>query len=148
MFGLFESKQAKFWRQETKDTLIQADNNFDDLTRKIIAAGLLRRIFQSIQELEGMSDHKKKEITYNQIEDVARERRENINEQQFHNPQWIEVALFESWLNMNSGDFGKKLAQEAVMVIYWARSNLSDREIDKIINDLGIDKSKIFGEYN
>jgi uncharacterized protein YpuA (DUF1002 family) len=148
MFGLFENKQAKFWRQETKDTLVQADNNFDNLGRKKIAAGLLTRIFKSIQQLEGLSNQEKKEITFDQIDAVARERRENINDQQFHNPTWMEVALFESWLNMNSGVFGKKLAQEAVMVIYWARSNLSEQEINRIINEVGIDKTKIFGDYN
>lgn len=148
MFGLFENKQAKFWRQETKDTLVKADNNFNNLERKKIATGLLTRIFKSIQELEGLSNREIKEAAFDQIDAVARERRENINQQQFHNPIWMEVALFESWLNMNSGIFGKKLAKEAVMVIYWARSNLSDQEINEIINNVGINKAKIFGEYN
>lgn len=148
MFGLFENKQAKFWRQETKDTLVKADNNFNSLERKKIATGLLTRIFKSIQELEGLSDREIKEAAFDQIDAVARERRENINQQQFHNLIWMEVALFESWLNMNSGVFGKKLAKEAVMVIYWARSNLSDQEINEIINNVGINKAKIFGEYN
>ena len=47
---------------------------------------------------------------------------------------------------MYCGHFGKKLAREAVMVIYWCRINLSDKEIDRLIAESGLSIDKIFGD--
>ena len=61
------------------------------------------------------------------------------------NPKWMEVALHESYLLMNCGKFGKKLAKEAILVIYWCRKNLSEKEINSIVKKAKITKEKIFG---
>ena len=57
----------------------------------------------------------------------------------------MEVALHESYLLMNCGKFGKKLAKEAILVIYWCRKNLSEKEINSIVKKAKITKEKIFG---
>ena len=148
MFGLFESKEAKFWRQETINTLKQADNNFNDHERKQISKLLLLKILKTIKRYEGLSNGEKREVVKIQMDEVGKLRRENNNERQFYDPKWIEYALLESFIHMNSGAYGKKLGKEAVMIIYWARSNLSDNEIDDIVNEVGISKEKSFGDYN
>ena len=38
----------------------------------------------------------------------------NINQLEYDNTNWMEDAMVESYFNMYSGHFGKKLAQEAV----------------------------------
>ena len=57
-----------------------------------------------------------------------------------------DSLMTESFFNMYSGHFGKKLAQEAVMVIYWCRTNLSEKEIDKLVKNSSLPKDKIFGD--
>lgn len=147
MFGLFESKKAKFWREETTRTLKDAEIRFDQNTKKIISKNVLLRIFNFIEELNDLTSKEKDEIIYERIDEVAKKRRQNINELESNNVKWVEDAMVESYFNMYSGHFGKKLAQEAVMVIYWCRTKLSDDEIDKLIKNVGISKDKIFGEY-
>lgn len=147
MFGLFESKKAKFWREETTRTLKDAEIRFDQNTKKIISKNVLLRIFNFIKELNDLTSKEKDEIIYERIDEVAKKRRQNINELESNNVKWVEDAMVESYFNMYSGHFGKKLAQEAVMVIYWCRTKLSDDEIDKLIKNVGISKDKIFGEY-
>ena len=80
------------------------------------------------------------------IDEVAKKRRNNVNELEYDNIKWVEDAMVESYLNMYSGTFGKKLAREAVMVIYWCRTNLSENEIEKLIKNSGLSKDKIFGD--
>ena len=62
MFGLFESKEAKFWRAETIQTLKIADQRFDDRKKKTIATNVLKRILDLLKELDGLTAKEKKEI--------------------------------------------------------------------------------------
>ena len=91
----------------------------------------------------GINDSKK--ILFEQIEEVAKKRRGNINELKYDNIKWNEEAMVECYLNMYCGYFGKKLAREAVMVIYWCRQNLTEKEINKIIKKVGLSEEKVFG---
>ena len=83
---------------------------------------------------------------YERIDAVAKKRRSNINQLEYDNTNWMEDAMVESYFNMYSGHFGKKLAQEAVMVIYWSRTKLSETDINKLIKKSGLNKDQVFGE--
>ena len=146
IFGLFESKEAKFWRDETNRTLNDARQRFDASERKKISINVLKRILQTLKDIENLDQKTKKEIMFKLIDEVAKKRRNNINELEYDNIKWVEDAMVESYLNMYSGTFGKKLARESVMVIYWCRTNLSENEIDKLIKNSGLSKDKIFGD--
>ena len=146
IFGLFESKEAKFWRDETKRTLNDARQRFDVSERKKISINVLERILQTLKDTENLDQKTKKEIMFELIDEVAKKRRNNVNELEYDNIKWVEDAMVESYLNMYSGTFGKKLAREAVMVIYWCRTNLSENEINKLIENSGLSKDKIFGD--
>ena len=61
MFGLFESKEAKFWRAETIQTLKIADQRFDDRKKKTIATNVLKRTLDLLKELDGLTAKEKKE---------------------------------------------------------------------------------------
>ena len=144
-FGLFESKEAKFWRAETQRTLADANQRFNDQERKKIAVNVLERITESLKDIDGLSSKESKKILFEKIEEVAKKRRGKINELKYDNIKWNEEAMVECYLNMYCGYFGKKLAREAVMVIYWCRQNLSEKEIDKIIEKVGLSEEKVFG---
>ena len=146
MFGLFESKEAKFWRAETIQTLKIADQRFDDRKKKTVATNVLKRILDLLKELDGLTAKEKNEIMYERIDAVAKKRRSNINQLEYDNTNWMEDAMVESYFNMYSGHFGKKLAQEAVMVIYWCRTKLSEADINKLIKKSGLNKDQVFGE--
>ena len=146
MFGLFESKEAKFWRAETIQTLKIADQRFDDRKKKTIATNVLKRTLDLLKELDGLTAKEKKEIMYERIDAVAKKRRSNINQLEYDNTNWMEDAMVESYFNMYSGHFGKKLAREAVMVIYWCRTKLSETDINKLIKKSGLNKDQVFGE--
>ena len=146
IFGLFEKKEAKLIRADLVTTFEQADTNFPLKIKKNIAKNVLNRIFTSIKEIDGIPHGTDLDnIIKRQLEDVQYERRSNVNELQWSNPKWMEVALHESYLLMNCGKFGKKLAKEAILVIYWCRKNLSEKEINSIVKKAKITKEKIFG---
>tara|TARA_B100000575_G_C23079710_1_gene622034 strand:+ start:636 stop:1085 length:450 start_codon:yes stop_codon:yes gene_type:complete len=146
IFGLFESKEAKFWREETNRTLNDARQRFDKSERKKISINVLTRILKILDDIKDLSSSEKKKTMFELIEEVAKKRRNNINELEYDNTKWVEDSMVESYLNMYCGYFGKKLAREAVMVIYWCRTNLSENEIDKIIKKTNLSKDRIFGD--
>ena len=102
MFGLFESKEAKFWRAETIQTLKIADQRFDDRKKKTIATNVLKRILDLLKELDGLTAKEKKEIMYERIDAVAKKRRSNINQLEYDNINWMEDAMVESYFNMHT----------------------------------------------
>jgi Ca2+-binding EF-hand superfamily protein len=146
-FGLFESKEAKFWRDETKRTLDDASYRFDDENKKKISKNVLTRILSVLNEIKDLNSKNKKDILFSHIDEVAKKRRNNINELKYNNTNWVEDAMVESYLNMYCGFFGKKLAREAVMVIYWCRTHLSENEINKIIQKFDLSKDLVFGDF-
>jgi len=146
LFDWFENKKAQFWRDETARTLFDADQRFSAEIKKKIANNVLSRILFFLKEINNLLPKEKNNLIYKRVDEIAKERRQNINEQQYNNPKWAEVAMTESYFNMYSGHFGKKLAKEAVMVIYWCRSQLTDKEINALVKKSGLSEDKIFGE--
>lgn len=137
MFGLFESKAAKFIREDTKRTISNADVLFDEKQQKDIAKKVLDKISKCIYEIDGLGiGPKRDEIIKKQMVEAKLERQKNINEKGETNSKWMTAALIESYLIMNSGAYGKKLGKEAVMILYWCRSKLSDKEIYNISSSL------------
>ena len=133
MFGLFESEEAKFIREDTKRTISSADTLFDKKQQKDIAKKVLDKISKYISEIDGLGyGVKRDEVMKKQMMEAKLERQKNINEKGVANPKWMTAALIESYLMMNSGVYGKKLGKEAVMILYWCRSKLSDKEINDI----------------
>ena len=78
IFGLFESKGAKFWREETNRTLNDARQRFDASERKKISINVLKRIFKTLKDIENLDQKTKKEIMFELIDEVAKKRRNNI----------------------------------------------------------------------
>ena len=60
IFGLFESKEAKFWRNETNRTLNDARQRFDASERKKISINVLKRILQTLKDIENLDKKTKK----------------------------------------------------------------------------------------
>ena len=133
MFGLFESKEAKLIREETKRTISNADTLFDEKERKDIAKKVFYKTCKCIAEIDGLGlGPKRDEIMRNQMQEAKLERQSNVTEKKDANPKWMVAALVESYLMMNSGVYGKKLGEEAIMIQYWCRSNLSEKEVADI----------------
>ena len=70
IFGLFESKEAKFWRDETNRTLNDARQRFDASERKKISINVLKRILQTLKDIENLDQKTKKEIMFELIDEV------------------------------------------------------------------------------
>jgi len=139
MFGLFESKEAKLIREDTKKTLLSADTLYDQKQQKDIAKKVFYKICKCISEIDGLSiGPERDEIMRNQMSEIKLERQNNITEKQASNPKWMIAALVESFLMMNSGVYGKKLGKEAIMIQYWCRSKLSEKEILEIMSKFKI----------
>ena len=132
MFGLFESKIAKQIRAVTVKTIAQA-NELSPEVRNKIAKKVLDRILKYISEIDGVPlGAKLNNIMQNQIDEIGIERRKNVSNMEHKNPKWMEAALIESFLHMNSGKFGKKIATEATVVTYWCRMNISQTDYKKL----------------
>lgn len=137
MFGLFESKEAKLIREDTKKTISNADTLFDEKQQKDIAKKVLYKILKCIAEIDGLGFGSKRDaVMKNQMQEAKLERQKNVNELQSANPKWMTAALVESFLMMNSGVYGKKLGEEAMMIQYWCRAKLSDKEIQDIFSSI------------
>ena len=54
MFGLFESKEAKLIREETKRTISNADTLFDKKEQKDIAKKVFYKTCKCIAEIDGL----------------------------------------------------------------------------------------------
>jgi hypothetical protein len=135
MFGLFESKEAKLIREDTKRTISNADSQFNEKQQKEIAKRVFSKICKYISEIDGLGlGSKRDEIMRNQMNEIKLERQNNIDEKEFGNPEWMVAALVESYLMMNSGVYGKKLGKEAENIMYWCRAKLSDKEIQDILS--------------
>ena len=135
MFGLFESKEAKLIREDTKRTISNADSQFNEKQQKEIAKRVFSKICKYISEIDGLGlGSKRDEIMRNQMNEIKLERQNNIDEKEFGNPEWMVAALVESYLMMNSGAYGKKLGKEAENIMYWCRAKLSDKEIQDILS--------------
>ena len=93
IFGLFESKEAKFWRDETNRTLNDARQRFDASERKKISINVLKRILQTLKDIENLDQKTKKEIMFELIDEVAKKRRNNIKLPKFNNQTpWQEIS--------------------------------------------------------
>ena len=70
MFGLFESKEAKLIREDTKKTISNADTLFDEKQQKDIAKKVLYKILKCIAEIDGLGFGSKRDaVMKNQMQD-------------------------------------------------------------------------------
>ena len=131
MFGIFENKGAKLIRAETIRTLEHADLLNDKVKNKI-AKSLFTKVIKCIREIDGVTPGPKLDkIMKKQLSDATKQRQKNISNLEERNPKWIESALLESFLMMNSGVYGAKLAKDSILVGNWCRENMSQKDIEK-----------------
>ena len=72
IFGLFESKEAKFWREETNRTLNDARQRFDKSERKKISINVLTRILKILDDIKDLSSSEKKKTMFELIEKLQK----------------------------------------------------------------------------
>tara|TARA_Y100000294_G_C8403208_1_gene275670 strand:- start:253 stop:672 length:420 start_codon:yes stop_codon:yes gene_type:complete len=134
VFGIFENKGAKLIRAETLRTLEHADL-LSDKDKNKIAKNLFTKLIKYIGEVDGIPPGPKLEsIIKKQLSNATKQRQKNITHQEERNPKWIESALLESFLMMNSGVYGAKLAKDSILIGNWCRENMSQKEIEKFEN--------------
>ena len=132
MFGLFENKKAKAMRDETLRTIEHA-NLLSQKDRSKVAKNLFNHIIKCINEIDGVAPGDKLDnIMKKQLQNATKLRQKNVTHLEERNPKWIEFALLESFLIMNSGMLGSKLAGESIIVGNWCRENMSETELNKL----------------
>jgi len=90
MFGLFESKEAKLIREETKRTISNADTLFDKKEQKDIAKKVFYKTCKYIAEIDGLGlGPKRDEIMRNQMQEAKLERQNNVTEKKDANLLYI-----------------------------------------------------------
>ena len=132
VFGLFEKKEAKLIRAEAIRTLEHADL-LSDKDRTKVAKSLFTKVIKCIAQIDGVPPGPKLDkIMKKQLSDATKERQKNITHLDESNPKWIESALLESFLMMNSGIFGSKLSQDSILIGNWCRENMSQKDLEKL----------------
>ena len=132
MFGLFENKKAKAMRDETLRTIEHA-NLLSQKDRNKVAKNLFNHIIKCINEIDGIAPGDKLDnIMKKQLQNATKQRQKNVTHLEERNPKWIEFALLESFLIMNSGMLGPKLASESIIVGNWCRENMSETDLKKL----------------
>ena len=131
VFGLFEKKEAKLIRSEAIRTLEHADM-LSDKDRTKVAKSLFTKLIKCISQIDGVPQGPRLDkIIKKQLSDATKQRQKNITRLEESNPKWIEAALLESFLMMNSGVYGSKLSQDSILIGNWCRENMSQKDLEK-----------------
>ena len=131
MFGLFENKQGKALVAETLRTIEHADL-LSAKDKNKVAKNVFTKIIKAINEIDGVPlGPKLDKIMQKQIQDATKQRQKQITAKEEKNPKWIETALFESFLLMNSGKFGQKISKQSIVIGSWCRENMTEVELKK-----------------
>ena len=131
VFGLFEKKEAKLIRAEAIRTLEHA-NMLSDKDRTKVAKNLFTKVIKCISQIDGVPQGPKlDQIIKKQLSDATKQRQKNVTPLEESNPKWIESALLESFLMMNSGVYGSKLSKDSILIGNWCRENMSQKDLEK-----------------
>jgi hypothetical protein len=132
LFGFFTNKQGKMLLAETRRAILNADENIDKKEKKIIANNVLNKVFSYISEMEGLKKPSKELdalIRYQCLE-VTKRRQDAISPLGEKNPEWVEAAIIESFIQANSNTFGKKISREVTSIIFdWCRYNITNNHL-------------------
>lgn len=136
IFGLFENKQGKLLIKEAARTLDSADG-LEEQDKKSIANFLIEKMIKSMKEIEGLAvpSSKLDEILKKQVNEATRMRQGAKSILEDDDPNWLKAAILESFLQANTGHFGKKASRETIFLItHWIRENISEKDYEKLGN--------------
>ena len=135
MFGLFGNKQGKMITDEAVRTMFNADENLNIIKKQVIARNVSNKIFACIKETENLTIPSKELdiLIKKQVNEATSNRQNAITIDGENNPKWVEAALIESYLQANSGTFGKQTAQEVCpMIINWCKENMTQKDAEQL----------------
>jgi len=125
IFGLFENKQARAFREETANTLADADS-LEKKDKKKIAKFVLLKIIEYMKEIEGLPipSPELDEVMKRHGAEAMQMRRAAISELGAKDPDWLKAAILESFLIGNTRGYGKKISDDILsMIIQWIQTN-------------------------
>ena len=125
IFGLFENKQGRAMREETANTIAEADS-LEKKDKKKIAKFVLLKIIEYMKEIEGLPipSPELDEVMKRHGAEAMQMRRAAISELGAKDPDWLKAAILESFLLGNTGTYGKKISQDILaMIMQWVQIN-------------------------
>jgi len=138
MFGIFGNLKIKLLKKELTSTIKNADK-LETNDRFLIAHRLANQMNNCMQQLKGIISPSKEAdfILKTLLSDAANRRRSSITSLGEKNPEWVEAALLESFLQGLSGVFGKKTSDEIIVqIMSWVKNNISEKEFKKIFDKI------------
>jgi len=119
MFGIFKNFKSKILLNEIKDVLQNA-NKLNEKERRKIATNVFNQIAIYISEIEGLPKPSERVdlICKRQLKEAMTKRQNAITSLGEKNPNWIEAALIESFLQCNSGFIDKKTSNIMLELIF------------------------------
>jgi len=125
IFGLFKNKQGRAFREETANTIADADS-LEKKDKKKIAKFVLLKITEYMKEVEGLP------IPSPELDEVIKRhgakamqmRRAAMSELGSKDPDWLKAAILESFILGNTGTYGKKICEDILsMIMQWIQIN-------------------------
>lgn len=138
MFGIFNNLKIKFLKKELVSTIKNADN-LEKNDRSLIAYRLASQINTCMQQLKGIISPSKEAdfILKSLLKSTADRRRSAISSLNEKNPEWVEAALLESFIQALSGVFGEKTSDEIIIqIMSWIKNNISEKEFKNIFDKI------------
>ena len=125
IFGLFENKQGRAMREETANTIAEADS-LEKKDKKKIAKFVLLKIMEFMKEIEGLPKPSPEmdEVFKRHGTKAMQMRRAAMSSLGSKDPDWLKAAILESFLLGNTGTYGKKISQDILaMIMQWVQIN-------------------------
>ena len=128
IFGLFENKQGRAMREETANTIAEADS-LEKKDKKKIAKFVLLKIMEFMKEIEGLPKPcpEMDEVFKRHGTKAMQMRRAAMAALGSKDPDWLKAAILESFLLGNTGTYGKKISQDILaMIMQWVQINVPE----------------------
>ena len=125
IFGLFENKKGRAFREETANTLADADS-LEKKDKKSIAEFVLLKIVEYMKEVEGLP------IPSPELDEVFKRHGAEAKEMRYaamselgsKDPDWLKAAILESFILGNTRTYGKKICEDILaMIMQWIQKN-------------------------
>ena len=140
IFGLFENKQGRAFREETANTIADADS-LEKKDKHKIAKFVLLEIIIYMKEIESVPTKPSPEldeVVKRHGTRVMQMRREAMSELGSKDPDWLKYAILESFIlgHAATRTYGKKICEDIMaMIIQWIQINAPE-DYDKYENEI------------
>ena len=125
IFGLFENKKGRAFREETANTLADADS-LEKKDKKSIAEFVLLKIVEYMKEVEGLPipSPELDEVFKRHGSEAKQMRHAAMSELGSKDPDWLKAAILESFILGNTRTYGKKICEDILaMIMQWIQKN-------------------------